>query len=198
MTNMGRSWAANSTERDAWVSFVRQLEGFAVQTVRYVDIDYRRTEFAEDRPGARVITDEAEWADPTFVFPGGHTIDFGVELVGEDDRTFSVTWDPPGITEGLALHAEPLFPDVVSDAAATAVWDVTHRTAWKHFVDQPIDAVKVHYEPWDDEGAWWCRQLDLVFNAGTVELMEAQGNPDGSIGLSADNVVVRFQLLAPS
>jgi hypothetical protein len=195
---MGRSWAANSIERDAWVNFARQLEGFAVHTVRYVDIDYRRPEAEADRLGSRMITDDAEWAEPTFLFPGGHTIDFGVELIGRGDETFSVTWDPPGNTEGLALYAEPLFPDVVSDAAQTAVWDVTRRTTWKHLADQTIEAVQVHYEPWDDHGAWWCRQLDLVFTAGTVELSEAQGNPDGSIGLSADNIVVQFHLLTTS
>ncbi|HEX7167784.1 MAG TPA: hypothetical protein VF230_12455 [Acidimicrobiales bacterium] len=190
---MGSSWAADEADRDAWIAFARALEGRRLATVRYLDIDYRRHDVAPDYDGLREITDEGQWAAPTFEFPGGHTVDFGVELETDDGFVYSVTWTPPGDTEGLEVHHEALAGGALSDRPSAAVWDVSTRTTWRAFLGHVVTRVDVHYEPWDDAGAWWCMRLEFhVDGAGTVELSLAQGNPDGTVEPSSDNVVVRL------
>ena len=122
---MGSSWAADASERDRWITYAGRLEGVQIERVRYFNIDYRRWDVAPEHVGVREITDETEWAEPTFEFPGGHTLDYGLELTGPTGHTWSVTWIPPGVTEGLALHDEPMLPNALSADSSTAMWDVS-------------------------------------------------------------------------
>ena len=91
--------------------------------VRYVTIDYRRHELDIDMRGARTVVDPVEWEEPPFEFPGGHTLDYGVELEMAGGRIWSVTWDPPGNTEGLAVYRD----EFISGLGDVAVWDVSSR-----------------------------------------------------------------------
>jgi hypothetical protein len=69
------SWASDERGRSAWVAFARTMEGLTLGSVRYMNIDYRRNELAPDHLGPRLIADDAEWIEPTWEFPGGHTVD---------------------------------------------------------------------------------------------------------------------------
>ena len=189
---MGSSWAADASERDRWITYAGRLEGVQIERVRYFNIDYRRWDVAPDHVGVREIADETEWAEPTFEFPGGHTLDYGLELTGPTGHTWSVTWIPPGVTEGLALHDEPMLPNALSADSSTAMWDVSGWTCWRQLVGQSVESVHVEYEPWDGTGSWWCRRLELRFASATVEVLEAEGLPDGTIAPSANNIVVRL------
>jgi hypothetical protein len=199
---MGGSWAANAAEQAEWVAFARRLEGLTLDRVRYVNIDYLREQVAPDHTGVREISDEREWNEPTFAFPRGHTLDYGLELSDRDGHTWCITWIPPGNTEGLAIYEAPLIPDVVSPLGWTAVWDVSLRTDWRTTIGSTIDEVRPAYEVWDSsvrgyhvdpaKRATWCRRLELAIGDTTVEVLEAQGELDGSMAPSADNLVVRF------
>lgn len=191
---MTYSWANDETERDAWVAFARTMEGLTLGSVRYFNLDYRRDEFAPDHLGPRLIDSDAEWVEPTWEFPGGHTLDFGIELADVSGSTWSLSWIPPGPMEGLALTHEPLLEAVLSPDATAAVWDVSARTAWSPLIGRTVQSVRVHYEPWDAaSNTWWCRRVEIDFPGASIEVLEAEGTADGGLSPSADNLVVRFQ-----
>lgn len=189
MAGVEHSWAANEGERDAWIAYVRGVEGFTINSVRYLDLDYRRHEVAPQLQGPRPVGDLAEWDQPSWLFPGGHTVDFGIELAGSG-RVWSVGWIPPGRTEGLAVYACPLIPAAISAEAAVAVWDVSEQAPWQTVLGQPIQAVQAHYKSWDDARTWWCPRLEFVFPTLSIEMSLAQGTLDGTIKPAADNIVV--------
>jgi hypothetical protein len=193
MLTMGGSWAADDDERQRFIDLADQLRGFKVDRVRYFTIDYRRDEVAPGYEGSREINDELELAEPIYEFPGGHTLDYGLELSDRSGDTWSVMWIPPGRTEGLALHREPMFPNVLSSDGSIAIWDVSGTHLWASLLGSHVERVDVDYEPWSEtSGSWWCRHLDLVIGSATVEILEAEGRPDGSLDPSADNLVVRL------
>lgn len=189
---MRYSWAGDEVERDEWVSFARGMEEMVLSQVRYHDIDYRRHEVAPHHSGHRVIDAEAEWAEPYWRFPGGHTVDFGVELTDRSGRVWFVTWIPPGQIEGLALDDRPLVAEALDSRARVAIWDVSSQPEWQPLIGEQVTTVRVSYEPWDDAGAWWCRRLELDFPGASVVFLEAQGTEDGTVEPSADNIVVQF------
>jgi hypothetical protein len=119
-------------------------------------------------------------------------MDYGLELMTDSGRIFSVTWDPPGDREGIGIDEAPLISSILRDDAEVAIWDVTHRSRWAELIDQEIVAVQPHYRPWDPKGGFWCSRITLRFRAVDVVLLLAQGSPDGKIPPSADNVVVLF------
>jgi hypothetical protein len=183
-------WAASSGERDELTGFVRQLRGEDLAAVRYVTLDYRRYERGIEMVGARTIVDPVEWAPPTFESPSGHTLDYGVELDMAGGRTWSITWLPPGMTVGLAVHGNDLLSDL--DGALVAVWDVTSREPWARCVGQRIVSAEPVFEAWDAHDTWWCSRLDVLWPGVSVRLLEAEANPDGSLAPSADNIVVQW------
>jgi hypothetical protein len=192
MVEVDFSWAVDERERDEWISRVRKIEGTRLGRVRYLDLDYRRDEFAHGSVGSRVIVDRREWAQPNWDFPGGHTVDFGIELVAESDRVWSVGWIPPGRMEGLAVYEGAMVPVAISAEASVAVWDVTEHTPWNALLGRPIESVQVEYERRGDSGSWWCSQIALGFAEASVQLLLAQGTPSGEVASSADNLVVRW------
>ncbi len=113
-------------------SNTRRVIGSAIDRVRYIDIDYERDQRAAGLIGPRVIVDDDEWSEPTWQFPDCDSIDFGLELETRDGRLFSVTWDPPGLREGIGLREEPLLGTGVRVDGATAIWDVTNTSGWVH------------------------------------------------------------------
>jgi hypothetical protein len=159
--------------------------------VRYYDLDYKREEIAPGHQGPRVAEDEAEWSDPAWRFPLGHTVDFGVELTTNAGQVWSVTWIPPGRMEGLAVDDKPLLADI--PRAAVAVWDVSVRSEWEPLIGQRVDQVGITYVPWDGSGAWWCSRIELSSRRHSVEILVAQGRPDGTVEPSANNIVLRFK-----
>lgn len=78
---------------------------------------------------------------------------FGLELEGDDGFVWSVTWDPPGETEGLSLDYVPLIGNALSEHVGVAIWDVSNRAPWQDLLGKPVTRVDVDYEPWDESGA---------------------------------------------
>jgi hypothetical protein len=185
------SWTTSAASRDEWIAFVRELvEGSTLASVRYVDIDYRRHELGIGSVGPRTITEPSEWSAPTYEFPGGHTIDYGVEFVTTESDVWSVTWIPPGQVEGLAIDRGGIGLHASGDIA---VWEVSGRAPWRECMGQRIVQVEPEFEPWDGADTWWCRRIRIRFQSVVVEFLLAQGLPDGSAKASMDNLVVRYE-----
>jgi hypothetical protein len=65
---------------------------------------------------------------------------------------FSLTWDRPGIREGIGLQRIPMLGSDVGMDGDVADWDVGARAfSWKHMVGTRVTGVDLHYRPWDDE-----------------------------------------------
>lgn len=173
-------------------SNTRRVIGSAIDRVRYIDIDYERDQRAAGLIGPRVIVDDDEWSEPTWQFPDCDSIDFGLELETRDGRLFSVTWDPPGLREGIGLREEPLLGTGVRVDGATAIWDVTNTSGWVHLLGRATSDVVLHCLPWGDPGGFWCPRITLRFPGATVELLLGEGGPNRELGPSADNVAVLF------
>jgi hypothetical protein len=157
--------------------------------VRYVDIDYRRDQLAPGHRGPRWVSDEREWVDPTWSHPRCDSVDFGVELETMSGRTFSITWDSPGMTEGLGIDELPLLGSAVLEDAATAVWEVGERSAWATLIGGEVTQVRMHYRPWGEQG-FWCSRISMSVGQADVEFLLAEGSIDGDVVPSAENVVV--------
>ena len=174
------------------VEHARRLIGSEIDRVRYINIDYERDQRAAGLIGPRVIVDDDEWSEPTWQFPDCDSIDFGLELETRDGRLFSVTWDPPGLREGIGLREEPLLGTGVRVDGATAIWDVTNTSGWVHLLGRATSDVVLHYLPWGDPGGFWCPRITLRFPGATVELLLGEGGSNRKLGPSADNVAVLF------
>jgi hypothetical protein len=188
------SWAATPDERDERIGHGRRMIGLALTEVRYVNLDYRRFELAASYDGPRQILDEQEWQAPTWRYPGCDSVDHGVELTMTNGRQFTVTWDTSGWIEGIGLREQPLIGSAVTETADVAVWDVGARSRWSQLIGVAVTGVGLHYRPWDYPAGFWCSRISIEFGPIGVELLLGQGNADGSIAPSADNVAVCFDV----
>jgi len=185
------SWAATETEVDERRAEADHLVGLELASVRYFDLDYRRSDLAPTAVGARLIENPVEWIEPSWRSDDCDTLDYGVELTTTNDRTFAITWDPPGKLEGLNISESPLTGSAIHPDAEVAVWSVGGTSGWEPLVGRRVSAVELHYLPWADDG-FWCPRITLSFNAHSVVFLLGQGSPDGPIQPSANNVAVLF------
>jgi hypothetical protein len=186
------SWVATGQERDERVEHARRLVGLRLQAVRYVDIDYFREDVAAGHAGPRPVT-AAEWRAPVWRCAGFDSVDYGVELQMQGGRVFSMTWDPPGMREGIGLRELPLLGTGVRADADVAIWDVSERSGWAGLLGADVTDVRLHYTPWDDhDGGFWCPRITIRLGGAAVELLLGQAGPDGQLEPAADNVAVLF------
>ena len=154
--------------------------------VRYLDLDYRGWDLGyRDQSTRRVITDSAEWEEPTWDAGTFHHADFGVELVIDDGTSWAVTWDVPARTESLVVR-----PGLAGGAGA--LWDVTARDPWRRCIRSPITGVELRYHPWGERsGGFWCSRVSLSFGDLRVEVLLGDREPQaGLLVPSADNVAI--------
>jgi hypothetical protein len=169
--------------------------GLVLSKVRYVDLDYGRSDHAPEHRGPRTIVDETEWQDPTWRYDGFDAIDHGIEFETSDGRVFSVTWDSPGRTEGIGLRELPLIGHAVVADADVAAWDVTEHSGWTDAIGEPIRDVVLHYFPWQSPYAsgFWCPRLTIDVNGGPFYLLLGEAHmPDLTLRASSDNIAVVF------
>lgn len=188
------SWVRSREEQEERVRHARMLVGLRLAAVRYFDIDYFREEIAANQAGPREITDDAEWRDPIWSCPGFDSADYGIELEMLGGRVFSVTWDPPGMREGIGMREVPLRGTGVRVDADVAVGDVSQRSEWRRFIGAEVTDVGLHYLPWENGhlSGFWCPRISLLFGIAHVQLLLGEGGPEGQLRPSADNVAVLF------
>ncbi len=187
------SWAPSEKERDERIRHAARLIGLSVRGVRYYDLDYEAMRSGIDTTGPRVVADSKEWASPSWRFEHCHSLDHGLEIETTSGRVFSITWDPPGPMEGVGLREEPLVGPAILPDAAIAVWDVSDRSEWQHYVGGVVSGLTMHYRPWGDPEAWWCPRISITIDGASIEILlaECRADPTG-IAPSADNIVVLF------
>jgi hypothetical protein len=188
------SWVATAEEREDRRRHASRLVGRQLRSVRYVDIDYQRERWADGVDGPRLIKDARDWRQPPWRRQEScHCIDFGVEIETTDGRVFTVTWDPPGMQEGLGIREIAAVGYVCREDADVAVWDVTARSRWNRFLRRDITEVVLHYRPWTEEGGFWCPRITLRFGGADVELLLAEADyRTGELRPSANAVAVLF------
>lgn len=169
------------------------LVGERIRGIRYYTLDYRRHELHPELidGGPRLIHAESEWDEPTWLYMGFDAVDFGFELTTDAGTIFSLTWDRPGIREGIGLQRIPMLGSDVGMDGDVAIWDVGARAvSWKHMVGTRVTGVDLHYRPWDDEqGSLWCPHITFRADGGDVEVVMADSQ-DGLLVPSANNVAV--------
>lgn len=168
----------------------RAFAGQQVQAVRYVDIDYRGWDLGyRNHPGRRMITDPAEWAEPTWDAGWFHHVDYAIEFDTSDGQTWSIGWDAPWLGESVYLIAEP-------SREAGAGWDVTSREPWASHIGDPVTDLELRYHPWSpDGGDYWCTRISLRFGRRYIEVLlgDAQLRDELTVlAPSADNLAVLF------
>jgi len=187
-------WALTEADVTAHRDDARALVGQRLAAVRYVNIDYvgmTRPEF-EGR-GPRLIEADQEWQQPSWDFGSFHSVDYGVELHTSQQRVFAISWEPPGQTESLWVDERPLIGSGVSTDAHVAVWDVSSRTRWCEFLDEPTTDVGLHYLAWSpDEPGFWCPRITLWIGDSNIELLLGEARGHGELVPAADNVAVLF------
>jgi hypothetical protein len=119
-------------ERQERVRHARMLVGLRLAAVRYFDIDYFRHEVVANHAGPREITNPAEWRDPIWSCSGFDSVDFGIELEMLGGRVFSVTWDPPGMREGIGMREVPLRGTGLRADAVSNASDDSPRSSLRH------------------------------------------------------------------
>jgi hypothetical protein len=192
MAEIGRSaWVSTKSEVEGRRVDAGGLVGLEFSAVRYVTLDYRRSDFAPEFSGPRSITDASEWREPTWEFDDCDSADFGVEFTTSRGRVFSVTWDALGVHESVGLHEGSLLGERFSGNSDVAVWEVGARSRWLPLLGEPVGGVDLHYEPWADEG-FWCPRITLRFGSRRIELLLGEGRKGGRVGPAANNVAVLF------
>ncbi len=172
------SWVRSQGEQEERVRHASMLVGLRLAAVRYFDIDYFRDEIAANQAGPREITDDAEWRDPIWRCSGFDSVDYGIELEMLGGRVFSLTWDPPGMCEGIGMREVPLRGTGVRVDADVAVWDVSQRSEWRRFIGAEVTDVGLNYLPWKDGhlSGFWCPGISLLFGIAHVELLLGDAN----------------------
>lgn len=196
------SWAATEDEIRERREHVAQLVGQRLASVRYYTIDYEREDVAPDLidRGPRLVEDDAEWAAPTWRFDGFDALDFGIELETESGELWSLTWDPPGIHEGIGIRSGGMLGSGVRDDADVAIWEVTSRPSpWEDFSSGEVCEVSLHYFPWDTKrSGFWCPHITLHSTASCTDIVMGDSDRQGGMFPSADNVAVLRGMPLPS
>ena len=187
------SFAESAAEVDLRRERARTLVGSRVGRIRYFTLDYARLASGSEAPGPRIFQKDEEWRDPPWKRPGFDTLDWGLELETDNGLIYSVTWDPPGMREGIGISRAPLIGTALTDDASAAIWDVTERSRWTSVVGQPVDNVTMHYLPWDQHGSFWCTRVTLdVSGMNPLSSCGRSKTDDPTIHRSADDVAVIF------
>lgn len=172
---------------------VSSIVGDRVVEVRYYTLDYGRDRLRSGLAGLHWITDRAEWDEPTWRTPGCDSLDYGVELLTQSGRIYSVTWDPPGWREGMGINETPFAGSVLRPGADVAAWVVTSQPDWAAVLTLPVTAVDLNFIPWDrTTDQYWCTRVTISLGDRTVIMMLGEGNTDGQIEPSSDNIAVLF------
>ncbi|MBO9553174.1 hypothetical protein [Cellulomonas sp.] len=188
------SWATSQSQADARRREAGALVGERIRTVRYFDLDHRRSELHPELEGAgpRTVVDPSEWTDPNWLNDGFDAVDHGFEIVTHSGAVFSLTWDPPGHQEGIGLQPVPLLGSGVSVEADVAIWDVQERSpGWTSMAGTHVTGVDLHYVPWADRSGppLWCPHVTIHGEHDRVDVI--MGDSAGGVLVpSADDVAV--------
>jgi hypothetical protein len=179
----------SADDRNAIEDRASRLVGLHVAGVRYLTIDYERWQRAPESTGRRLIVDDEEWRSPSWSYSSGDSVDFGVELVMQEELTFSLSWKGPGPREGLAVQ-----DGIIDRHANAAVWDVANRSRWSRLIGHAVSDVVPHFARWGQiDSELWLPRISISFSNEIVEVLLGACERDGSqIVPSGNNVAILF------
>jgi hypothetical protein len=182
------AWASSEAERDEQIALARQLEGQRVERIQYFTLDYSQIERAEDAEVLRLITDQSEWSEPSWRYNHFDSFDFYLQIDTNDQRSFTVGWDPPNDQlEGLWLHegvrnGEPF--------GSVAVWDVTATPRWSHLAGTLVTKIECRYRAEPSLGGWRNELLTLTVDEQRIYVFLGDIDSHHSPTPSANNLMV--------
>ncbi len=191
---MALPWAATPEEREEREAHARRLVGQRIDRVRYFEIDYHRiaqAEADESFEGERLVTAPDEWDDPTWRAADFDSIDYGLELVTTEDRTFSSIWELRGFNEGLTFREEQLRPKRLVADGAFAIWEVQRTPRWAPFLVSPVTDVRLLWDDPERGDPACCFAVELRFGHDAIVLTLGEER-DGELAAQPDNVAVVF------
>jgi hypothetical protein len=172
-----------------------RVESERLDVVRYVNLDYRREGRAAWDSGPRMITDEDEWAEPTWKFGSIDSVDWGIELVTDAGSMLSISWCPPSMDlESLRPSNRPLLEDRLAPNTDVAVWEVSSRPSrWWSLLGQAIGAAVLPFEQWGKqaEAGRWLPHLVLPIGEHRVDVALGEASlDDESVQPHATNLAI--------
>ena len=186
------SWVKTLAEVEETRARARQMIGQELTAVRYCDLDYALSDRPDGHRGARNVTSEDEWRDPTWRFAFGDSVDHGVELEVTGGARFTVGWDSPGWHEGIWIRQVPLIGSAVTPDGNVAIWNVSRAGRWDQFVGHSVSDIRLAYKPWAPNEGYWCSRITLTIQDSDIELLLGKGGTDNELHRSADNIAVLF------
>ena len=192
---MGRAWgfAESTAEAQQRQDDAESLLGEQVVEVTYYTLDYQRHELRPGVSGLHWVTAAAEWDHPIWRTPWCDSLDYGVELLTQTGRLFSITWDPPGWRQGMGIGEASFVGSVLRPTADVAAWRVTSQPNWAAVLRSPVTSVALNFIPWDQiNDECWCTRVTIGFGDAVVIMMLGEGTNASQIKPSADNIAVLF------
>jgi len=193
---MNWSWVETLTEVEERRARASEIVGLELVAVRYCDLDYAQPDRLGGHQGARDVTGQDEWLNPSWRFPFGDSVDHGVELEMTSGTRFTVSWDSPGWHEGIWMRQVPLIGSAVAPEGNVAIWDVSRAGRWDPFVGHGVSGVQLSYKPWAPNEGYWCSRISLTIQGSDIELLLGEGGTDNELHPSADNIAVLFPPVA--
>jgi hypothetical protein len=177
------AWAATEDDRDEQIAEAGRLQGQRIERVQYFTLDYQNM----DHGPPRMISDSLEWSEPSWRYEQFDCFDFYLQLDTEDQRSFTVGWDPPSECAGLwlregASHGEPF--------GSVAVWDVTASPRWAQLMGSTVSAVECRYRIDVDLPGWHNDLITLTISNQRVFVFLGGVDSDHSPTPSANNLMV--------
>lgn len=177
------AWAATDGERDEQIAEASRLQGQKIEKVQYFTLDYQNI----DHVLPRIISDKLEWSDPSWRYNCFDCFDFYLQIDTEDQRSFTIGWDPPSESAGLwlregASHGVPF--------SSVAVWNVTASPRWAPLLGSVVSAVECRYRTDVELPGWHNELLTLTIDHQRVFVFLGDVAPDQSQEPSANSLMV--------
>ena len=162
-------------DRDSYLKDIARLKGFRPVRIVYHEVDY-----GEPHP----FWNESKEYD---------SIDYGIDLIDEQNSCLSITWDAEFYMYGVSIKDASITQTV---CPSTAIWDVSKNSRWAHLLGKEIRNTKIYWSWVEDtetkERTYYPQDLRITFEGGENVFISALEISETHIDPCADNLTVFF------
>lgn len=160
--------------RTDYEAMLQQLVGRSIRALSYFEIPYEVVEPMWNR--------DSESFD---------SLDFGLEMLLDDDTIFSVTWGTEFTQYNVSIRREPLQ---FADAHSARRWEVSERWRARHLLDSKIVSARASWlAAFPPAPAEYPQDLRIECESGSVVVISAFEFRRGEISMGQmDNITVFF------